>query len=195
MRLLAVPVVITLAVGACGGDERQDAGAPAGEFAVDVMRATFPQRQSLAQASVLRLDVRNAGARAVPDLAVTVETAAGAARRHPAFASAVGGARLDDPARPVWVLDRGPEGGRTAYAGTWAFGALARGATRTVRFVVTAARPGRYRLRWRVAPALEGDVRLAPGSRTSGAFPVVISDAPVDSRVGRRGSIVRGGRS
>ena len=91
------------------------------------------------------------------------------------------------------MLDRGPRGGDTAYVDTWAFGALPRGATRIVTFRVTAARAGRWRLTWRVAPALEGDVRLTGGGRTRGAFRVTITDAPVDSRVGPRGVVVRRG--
>jgi len=196
MRLRAavgVQVMTALSVVGCGGGERQDAGAPSGEFALDVVRATFPARQSLGQTSVLRLDVRNTGARPVPNLAVVVETATLGARRRTgaAFGTAVAGEALADPTRPVWVLERGPDGGRTAYVGTWAFGELARGAGRTVRFVLTASRAGRYRVPWRVAPALEGDVRLATGRRTAGAFRVTISNAPVDSRVRPGGAVVR----
>ncbi|HWT26244.1 MAG TPA: hypothetical protein VN213_22235, partial [Solirubrobacteraceae bacterium] len=62
--------VVAVAVAGCGGGERQDAGAPSGEFALDVTRASFPGRQTLAELAVLRLDVRNAGRRTVPDLAV-----------------------------------------------------------------------------------------------------------------------------
>jgi hypothetical protein len=98
-----------------------------------------------------------------------------------------------DPARPVWVLDEEPAGGRTAYGGTWAFGRVARGATREIRFTLTAARPGRYRVRWRVSPALEGDARLRAGGRTRGAFRVTISREPARLRVGRGGRVVRGG--
>ena len=186
-------VAAALAALGCGGDERQDADAPTGEFGLDVTRASFSARQSLAQPVVLRLDVRNTGRRTVPDLAVTVETAgrrrAGAGTA--AFGTAVAGEDLADRTRPVWILDQRPAGGDTAYAGTWALGPLGRGRTKRVRFAVTGARAGTYRLRWRVAPALEGSARAALGGRTSGAFRVTISDAPVDSRVGPRGRVVR----
>jgi len=78
MRQPAAVAALVLAAGAlaaCGGGERQDAGAPSGAFAVDVTRASFPARQSLARHSMLRLVVRNTGDRDVPDLAVTVATA------------------------------------------------------------------------------------------------------------------------
>jgi hypothetical protein len=192
-RAAAAPVVALLALAGCGGDERQDAGAPSGEFALEVTRASFPARQTLAEPATLRLDVRNPGTRAVPDLAVVVATEpkrAGTAAT--AFGTTAAGDGLADARRPVWVLDEGPEGGRTAYGDTWAFGRLARGAVRSVRFAVTAARPGRYRVTWRVAPALEGSARLESRGRTQGAFRVTISDAPVRSRVGRDGRVVRG---
>jgi hypothetical protein len=197
MRQPAAVAALVLAAGAlaaCGGGERQDAGAPSGAFAVDVTRASFPARQSLARHSTLRLVVRNTGDRDVPDLAVTVATAPARAGQAPsAFGTRIAGADLADATRPVWVLDRGPQGGDTAYVDTWAFGGLPGGATRTVAFRVTAARAGRWRLTWRVAPALEGDVRLTGGGRTRGAFDVTITDAPVDSRVGRGGVVVRAG--
>ena len=110
----------------CGGGQRQDAGAPSGAFAVDVTRASFPARQALARPSILRLAVRNTGARAVPE--------PGRDRGHRPAACRPGAvglrhadrrAGLADPRRPVWVLDRGPRGGDTAYVDTWAFGALA----------------------------------------------------------------------
>jgi hypothetical protein len=158
----AAAAALLLIVG-CGGGERQDAGAPSGEFAVDMTRASFPARQSLAQEVTLRLDVRNTGRRVVPNLAVVVE----------GLSTTAGGERLADPARPVWVLDGRPLGGRTAYVDTWAFGRLAPGASRSVRFRLTAVRAGRWRVRWRVAPALLGEARFA--GRAAGAFRVVIS--------------------
>jgi hypothetical protein len=189
----AVLVFAALASAGCGDDERQDADAPTGTFGLDVTRASFPARQSVAEPAELRLDVRNTGSRAIPELAVTVETAGRRGGAAPAaFGTAVVGEDLGDRVRPVWVLDQGPAGGDTAYANTWALGPLARGATRRVRFAVTAARAGRYRVRWRVAPALVGDARAAPGGRTSGAFRVTISAAPVDSRVGPGGRVIRG---
>ena len=151
-----------LALGACGGGERQDAGAPSGAFRVDVTRASFPARQGLAEAATLRLDVRNTGRRAVPDLAVTVETArvgAGrrraAAREGAAAATGAGGGAtggfgiraaapgLADDGRPVWLLDAEPAGGHTAYVGTWAFGPLPRrgDAQRPLRPHARTARP------------------------------------------------------
>ena len=44
----------------CGGGERQDEDEPSGNFSVDVVSATFPEQQRLAEKVSLRLRVRNA---------------------------------------------------------------------------------------------------------------------------------------
>ena len=83
--------------GGCGGGERQDADAPSGAFSLDVTDASFPEAQRVAEASTLRLDVANTGDRAVPDLAVTVETEPSTEGAAPvAFGQAD-----DDPAWPT----------------------------------------------------------------------------------------------
>ena len=63
-----------LALGACGGGERQDADEPEGDFPVEIAAAEFPTAQRLAQTSDLVLTVRNTGDETIPDLAVTVFT-------------------------------------------------------------------------------------------------------------------------
>jgi hypothetical protein len=187
--VLAVSVLALAATG-CGG-ERQDAHAPSGDFRVEVVDASFPARQAISQPSTLRLRVANRGDRAVPDLAVTVETEPGRDGSAPAAFGQAG----DDPAlaaatRPIWIVDQGPVGGDSAYANTWAIGPVARGQTRTVEFRLTAVKAGSYTVAWRLAPALEGDARLS-GGRTRGRFRVTISGAPVPARVGADGEVVR----
>lgn len=183
--------VATLVLAGCG-DERQDAGAPSGAFDLDVTGASFPARQRIAEAATLELEVANRGERAVPDLAVTVETAPGVDGQAPvAFAESSGDPTLAASARPIWVLDEGPAGGESAYANTWAVGPLGEGQTRTLEWKLTAVRAGRYTVNWRLAPALEGDVELS-GDRTTGAFEVTIADDPVPARVGEDGEVVRG---
>ena len=56
---------------------------------------------------------------------------------------------------------------------------------------LTAVRPGRYTVAWRLSPALEGDAELADGN-TSGEFRVRIDDAPVSATVNEDGEVVRG---
>jgi hypothetical protein len=190
---LAVLVVSALGLAGAGcGGERQDANAPSGEFDVEVTDASFPTRQRIAEPTTLKLDVANRGDRAVPNLAVIVETEPRQEGQSPvAFAQRRDDPTLADNARPVWIVDEGPAGGDTAYDNTWAVGPLGEGQTRTVEWKLTAIEPGRYTVAWRLAPSLEGDVELA-GGRTQGKFVVTIADAPVPSRVDDEGNVVRG---
>ena len=191
---LAVLAVSALALAAAScGEERQDADAPSGEFRVDVTAASFPAKQRIAEPATLRLEVANRGDRAVPDLAVTVATEPRRKGDAPvAFAQSADDPTLADARRPVWIVDEGPSGGDSAYANTWAVGPLGKGQTRTVAWKLTAVEPGRYKVAWRVAPALEGDVKLT-GGRTRGEFAVTIADEPVPATVNADGEVVRGG--
>ena len=189
-RLAAVLAAAALAAAGCGG-ERQDANAPTGSFDLEVTSASFPKRQRIAGAATLKLEVANRGDRAVPNLAVVVETAPREGRAPVAFAQAGDDPSLADSARPVWILDEGPGGGESVYTNTWAVGPLGEGRSRTVEWKLTAMRPGSYTVAWRLAPALVGDVTLASG-RTEGEFAVTISDRPVPARVDDDGEVVRG---
>jgi len=189
--VLAVGAGAVLAAG-CGG-ERQDAGAPTGTFDLDVTAASFPPRQRVAESTTMRLDVANTGDREVPDLAVVVETAPTTEGAAPvAFGTGDDDPTLASSTRPVWVVDRPPAGGESAYVNTWTVGPLGSGRTRAVAWKLTAVQPGTYTVNWRLAPALEGDAELADG-RTSGRFRVRIDDAPVSATVNGDGEVERGG--
>jgi hypothetical protein len=190
---IAVLAVSALALAGAGcGEERQDADAPSGEFDVQVTDASFPAKQRIAEPTTLKLEVANRGDRAVPNLAVIVETQPGKEGQAPAaFAQDADNPTLADSKRPVWIVDEGPAGGESAYTNTWTVGPLAGGQTRTVEWKVTALQAGRYTVAWRLAPSLEGDVTLA-GGRTKGEFVVTIDDAPVPARVDGDGDVVRG---
>jgi hypothetical protein len=192
LAVLAAAGLVLALVGTGCGEDRQDADAPSGEFSVDVVDASFPAKQRIAEAATLKLEVENTGTRPVPQLAVTVETEPAQDGAAPvAFGQASDDPTLASSARPVWIVDEGPPGGDSAYTNTWAVGPLGAGQTRTVEWQLTAARAGRYTVRWRLAPALEGDVSLAEGN-TEGEFDVRISDEPVPARVGEDGEVVRG---
>jgi hypothetical protein len=188
---IAAVLLCGLAFAACG-DERQDADAPSGQFDLDVTEASFPPEQRIAESSTLRLEVENTGDRAVPELAVTVETEPGEEGQAPvAFGQSSDDPTLAASARPVWIVDEGPSGGDSAYVNTWAVGPLGEGQSRTLEWKLTAARAGRYTVGWRLAPALVGDVSLGDG-RTEGEFDVTISADPVPAHVGEDGEVVRG---
>jgi len=158
---VAICALGALLVSGCGGEsERQDADEEAGNWTVDVVEATFPSEQRLAEQSEMRVRVRNEDSKVMPNLAITVD---GFQRRseQPGLA---------DPSRPVWVIDDAPRGGVTAYTNTWALGKL---------------KAGEYRVKYRVAAGLDGKAkaRLAGGEVPAGTFNVTVSREPSQSRV------------
>ena len=182
-----------LALVGCGS-ERQDEDEPEGEFTLEVVDASFPARQTTAQPTVMRLAVRNTDDRNLPNLAVTVSTEGAGGEPAAGFTMAKDDVRLADPAKPVWILDRGPTGGANA-ASTWSLGPIIPGETREVEWRLTAVRPGSYTVNYAVSPGLDGRAVPASGQETTGSFRVVISDEPVPARVNGKGQVVRGGGS
>jgi len=165
-----------LAVTGCGGGgERQDADEPKGTWKVDVVEADFPKAQHVAKPETMRIKVRNADDRKLPNLAVTVDS----------FARRSEQAGLSDPNRPVWVIDDGPRGGVTAYTNTWALGTVDPGETKTFEWKVTPVKAGSYDITYRVAAGLDGKARaeLAGGGRPQGKFSVQVSREPAQARV------------
>ena len=187
-RSAAVTLLLCAGTGAalagCGDTgPRQDADETAGSYDVRVVSSSFPRRQVLAQPATLKVTVRNADTRAVPNLAITVDS----------FDRRSDQADLADASRPVWILDSEPAGSGTAYVGTWAFGRLAPGQTRTVTWKVTAVSPGQHTVRYRIAAGLDGKAVARPGEggRARGSFAVAISDKPAQARVGSDGEVIR----
>jgi hypothetical protein len=190
--ILPVVVACVAILSGCGG-ESQDADEPEGTFRVDVADASFPAKQSIAEQSTMRIKVRNPDKETLPNVAVTVETKGARPGDGPtAFAQSKADSRLADPNRAVWVLDREPKGGTSAYSNTWTLGPLKSGETKTFEWKLTAVEPGDYSISYRVAPGLDGKARLAAGSKARGTFAVTISDKPVPARVNGKGEVVRG---
>lgn len=182
----------------CGGGERQDANEPEGKFKVDVVSASFPDEQKLAKRSELEIVVRNAEEqRTIPNIAVTVH----------GFDERRDNAELADPRRPVFVINgvpkelatfpeakqAAPEGGETAYVGTWALGPLKPGEKKAFRWSVTAVRAGPYELTYEVSGGLDGKAKAVDvdgDGAPKGRFAGTISDAAPDSRVADDGRTV-----
>jgi len=164
-----------VAAGGCGAEASQDADEPAGTFRVDVVDASFPERQALAQQAQMTIRVRNAGTRPVPNLAVTVDR----------FSRRSEETGLADASRAVWIVDREPAGGTTAYANTWSLDAVPAGAVRTFTWRVTAMAPGRHELTYRVAAGLDGRAKAVSreGRPPQGSFSVTVSARPARERV------------
>jgi hypothetical protein len=172
-------------LGACGGGERRDAGAPGGTYAVRVQRSSFPARQHLAEHAALILTVRNTGDAAIPDLVVTVR----------GFRDRSGGSRDADRGRDLWIVDDGPGAQATAFEDTWTAGRLAPGRSTTLRWNVTPVVPGTHTLRYEIAPTLAGAARarLSGGGPPAGALRARVSASPAQARVDPRTGAVRRG--
>jgi hypothetical protein len=195
--LLALAAV---AIVGCGSGERQDADEPEGNFKVDVVNASFPQKQKLAKTSELVITVRNAGGRAIPNIAVTVH----------GFDFREKDQTLADPTRPRFVIngrkenigglpeskDAAPAGCETAYVDTWACGELAPGREHTFRWSVTAVKAGHYELEYEVSAGLNGKAKAvdASGSPVKGLFAGDVSDAAPNVRVADDGKTIVEGR-
>jgi len=194
--------VCLLALAGCGGGERQDANEPSGNFPVEVVRASFPEKQQLAKSSQLLVSVRNAGRETIPNIGVTVN---GLDERKT-------DPDLADPTRPVFAIngvqvriagfpeskDAAPRGCDTAYVNTWACGPLKPNQTKTFRWSVTAVRAGDYRVTWRVNAGLDGKAKAVAsggGPAPRGQFAGTISNKAPTVRVADDGhTIVNGTR-
>jgi hypothetical protein len=186
-----VVLLAVLFAAGCGGPARQDADEPRGEFKVEIVSASFPKTQHVAQPVRLRLRVRNADDRTLRNVAVTVETKAPAGLAAISFGQRSADPALADSGRPIWILDEGPLGGDVATVNTWSAGTLGPGESKELVWRLVASRAGRYTIDYRVAPGLTGRATAAQGD-TSGTFEVTIDDEPVPARVGRDGKVERG---
>lgn len=185
----AASAVALLAAG-CGEGER-NAREAKGSYAVEVVRARFPRRQAVAHDTQLELVVRNAGARTVPNVAVTLDSLY--------YTSSY--PHLANNKRPVWIVNTGPGavarppveteqvnahgGAETVFVNTWALGPLAAG--RQARFVwrVTPVKSGRHTVDYAVAAGLDGKAvaRLAGGGAPTGRLVARIAPLPPHTHV------------
>jgi hypothetical protein len=160
-----------IALGACGGGEKQDADDPTGSFKVDVPRASFPGKQHLAQESTLQITVVNRDSREIPKLAVTVD---GFGQRHE-------DPTLADPNRPIWIVNDPPLNADSALTNTWVLGPVSPGKSRTFTWKVTPVRSGTYSVRYRVAAGLYGKAQVidvATGETPKGSFIARVTREP-----------------
>jgi hypothetical protein len=196
-------VVVAALLSACGGSESSsDANEREGTYEVKVTDASFPTEQQLGQTSFLELGVRNTGEKALPTLTVTISIA-GKQGENSSLPFAIqdpteGLAQAD---RPVWVLSstyprlagsEDPGGASTSNNKTFAFGPLKAGASRDVVWKLSAVKPGKYTVRYRVGAGLgEGvETKTTGGVAPGGSFRTEIASIPPDSEVNDAGEVV-----
>jgi hypothetical protein len=187
----AAAAAVALALAGCGGS-----GQPAEQlmtYSVSIPVRSFPSRQLLAEHVQLRIDVKNDGSRAIPNVAATISTGSGPnGAAVEAFGSELRGKGLASHSRPVWIVDDGPASGDTAYANTWALGAIEPHQTRSFTWSVVPVRAGRYTLRYSLTGSTTGrsPLRLENGGAARGTFDVTVNGKPPTVRVTPDGRIV-----
>ena len=214
-RRVAGPAVAALAtataLGGCGGGQkRQDADEPAGQFKVKVVEARFPERQKLAKRSEMLIVVRNVDDRTIPDLSVTVKSFDRKERDADEENRAVSAQpQLADPRYPVFIVNKSPveytqdlgagepslvdrevdpprgTEASGSYVDTYSLGPAGPGETKEFRWSVTASVAGPFKLRYRVNAGLDGRARavLAAGGSPTGEFTGAIEDRRFDADV------------
>jgi hypothetical protein len=181
----------TVLLAGCGGGSEQDVHEPSGTYTLEVVKASFPEKQAVARPSVLTLAVRNAGQTEAPDVAVAV--------RSFYYRSEYPG--LANRARPIWIVDSGPGATPatavetvpfdspgadvTATTNIWAAGALAPGETRTFRWDLEPVKAGEHTVAYTVGAGINGRALASSpsGSAVTGSFSVAIAKAPPASHV------------
>jgi hypothetical protein len=160
---------ILVALAGCGDGAREHPDSASGAT-VSIQRATFTARQHVGQRSTIALTVRNAGGDAIPNLVVALR-----------------GLRDRAAGRNVWLIDV-PPAGATAIADTWTAGALAPGASATLRWAVTPVVAGTRDLRYEIAtsPSARAPATLRDGGSARGILTVRVSDRPAQARVDPR---------
>lgn len=198
-------MAVAALLAACGGSS-PDANQPGGTYRVKVVTAQFPTEQRLGQTSLLRIGVRNTGAKTVPALTVTASIAGeeGQTSSLP-FGIHDPQPGLAQPDRPVWVLaehfpklagSSEPGGAETSNRKTFDLGPLKPGSTTEAVWKLSAVKAGRYTLLYKVDAGLSGTAKaegpggVAPG----GSFAVKISSVPPNVVVTDSGEVVETGK-
>lgn len=194
-------VLVGALLSGCGGSER-NAHEPKGVYTVEVIGVHFPVKQAIAHDTYLGMIVRNAGARTIPNVAVTLDS----------FSYTSDYPKLSSSKRPVWIVNTGPGGtatdpavqteevnppggGETAFVNTWALGALGPGQHRLFLWHVTPVKAGLHVVHYTISAGLDGKsvAHLPGGRRPTGTLVAHIAPAPPRTHVNpETGEVVRG---
>jgi hypothetical protein len=194
---LSTAACAALLVAGCGGGNEQTHGEVAHTYKLEVVDLTFKPKQAVGKPAAMRIEVRNADQKTVPDVAVTVDSFY-YTEKYPELAA---------NKRPVWVVEQGPGtppqspvqsqavsppgGGQTAYNNTWALGPLAPHKTRVYEWKVVPVKAGVHHVNILISAGLAGKAKatLPNGTPLTAKFGVEIAPAPpsrhVDPSTGR----------
>jgi hypothetical protein len=180
--------LLAMAASGCGGSTTvkgspQDTDEPKGDFPVAVEEADFPLRHELADSSTMRVVVRNAGNKRIPNINVTVQCPTSKNGQDGSFDRQIAGQQQADKNRPNFVVDQIPGSDRpasrqdldplersNAYVNTYTLGPLAPNRTATFEWKVTAVRAGPFRICYRVATGLDDKAIAKPAA---GSLPLI----------------------
>lgn len=199
-------MALSLSLAACGEESSSDANEAAGKYPVKIVTAEFPAKQRLGETTLLRLGVRNIGAKTLPALTVTISVGGKEGRNSSLpFGYRDPEPGLAQPDRPIWALAaRYPQvngsseraGAETASLKTFDFGPLKPGATTEAVWKLSAVRTGDYKLFFEVGAGLGGTEKAqipAPGdtgTEAGGSFATQIIDVPPEVEVTDNGEVV-----
>lgn len=167
-----------------------------------IFTAEFPAEQQLGETTLLRLGVRNAGRRTIPQLTVTISVGGEEGRSSSLpFGYRDPSPEIAQPDRPVWALSAGyPKlngsgeraGAETASPKTFVFGPLKAGATAEAVWKLSAVRSGRYELLYGLGAGLGGEAKAEtrPGTAAGGSFVAKITEKTPDVEVKDNGEVV-----
>lgn len=174
--VLALLCLLALVLAGCGGDDRQDANAPSGDWNVTVVEWEFAKDQPLGTPQNFILKVRNEDDRTIPNLIATIS---GMRTKvyQPGAASEV---------RPIWLNRDVDYSQFTAYNSaldiSFNLGTLKKGETGSFVVNLTPLRVGEHEVGYRLAPDLFGTGRIidtATGEQAADNRMVTINPTPV----------------
>jgi hypothetical protein len=212
--------VAAIAISGCGSTKEQSADEPSGRFPVEIVSATFPTSQRLAETSNMVIVVRNPGSKKIPVVSVTVKCktrSKGGSGGSPSggdtggFSYRTTQPGVADPARPRFIVNRIPtrtprvyDQGRldplersSAYVDTFPLGSLKPKRQVTFRWNVTAVKSGPFHICYRVNAGLDGKaraVRPSMGEPISGTFDGVVANRAPQATIAEDGkTVIEGG--
>jgi hypothetical protein len=187
----------TLAAGAallaagCGGGKKQTAGEPEHTYEIEVLDVTFKPEQAVSKPATMRIEVRNADTKTIPNIAVTIDS----------FYYTETYPELAANKRPIWIVEQGPGkppqapvqsqavsppgGGQTAYVNTWALGPLAPRQKQVFEWKVVPVKAGVQHVSFEISAGLGGKAKatLPNGGALRGRFRSEIAPAPPKTHV------------